>query len=472
MSTVASIRDRLNDVLNSRSADLRVAGAVAGVDVGGERVAVARGCANLNTGQEFTQDTGFLFGSVTKLLTATVLMRLVDRRAIDLDEPVLRYVPEFTLRDPDGARQVTVRMLINHTNGIDANWLAPDGVRGRDASRSYTAELHRVGLLFEPGSFIHYSNAGFVLAARAIEEATGLPFERAIRDELFLPCGMLESTAVQTEAFLRRTAIGAFADPETEGLRATRMFSRPESNAGGGSTTIGTVKDMLTFGRMHLSKGMAANGACVLSSEAVNLMQTQTFDIGLPGTPPIGLGWWLVPVAGTTAAWHAGGSPGGTASFCILPEYDAVVVSFVAGADGGAMNDLLHNAAIEELTRETVTPAFALESTQAADEICGDYEAFVVRKHIEKDGDLLVVTTWFEPYDDEILPMMSGFGVVLTPTAVAYASVSPGLFAPVGIDFSALGGFYARFGLLTALPAAPGRRAGIHHNLCYVPKIA
>jgi CubicO group peptidase (beta-lactamase class C family) len=160
-----------------------------GVDIGGERVVLAHGIANLNTGQEFTEDTGYLLGSVTKVLTTTILMRLVERGLVEVDAPVSRYVPEFALENADAAAEITIRMLVNHTNGIDADLLMPSGVRGRDALKSYTAFLPGFGVLFEPGTCIHYTNPGFVLAGRVIEEQTGLPFERAIEVELFEPCG-------------------------------------------------------------------------------------------------------------------------------------------------------------------------------------------------------------------------------------------------------------------------------------------
>src|SRR5215469_11370045 len=187
MTALRSIRDRLKAVLNDRGSKGDVAGAVVGVSVGAEEVVLAHGSANLNTNQPFTEDTGFLLGSVTKVLVTTVLMRLVERGLVDLDAPAKRYVPEFALSDKDAAAAITVRMLVNHTNGIDSDTLCPWSVRGRDANRSYTQYLPKLGVLFEPGTCLHYSNPGFVVAARVIEEQTGLPFERAMQSELFDP---------------------------------------------------------------------------------------------------------------------------------------------------------------------------------------------------------------------------------------------------------------------------------------------
>ena len=63
-------------------------------------------------------DTGFLFGSVTKVLTTTLVMQQVERGRIDLDEPVVTYLPEFRLTTPAAAEKIYVRHLLTHTNGM------------------------------------------------------------------------------------------------------------------------------------------------------------------------------------------------------------------------------------------------------------------------------------------------------------------------------------------------------------------
>jgi CubicO group peptidase (beta-lactamase class C family) len=468
MPPLPSIADQVGAVLEGESTH-GVAGAVVAVSIGDDQFSGAYGTANVNTDQPFTEDTGFLLGSVMKLLTTTVMMRLVERERVDLDAPVRRYVPEFTLRDPDAAERITVRMLLNHTNGIDADTLMPGAVRGRDASRSYTEHLPHMGVLFEPGAGIHYSNPGFVLAGRVIEECTGLPFEQATQEELFDPVGMQDATAVQTRAFLRQTAVGAFADDEG-GLRATSMFTLPESGAGAGSTAIVTVGDMLAFGRMHLRGGVALSGERVLAEDLVNAMRTPTYDLGIPQAPPIGLGWWLMPIAGTTALWHGGGSPGGTSSFCILPEYDAAIISFATGPGGGALNDRLHLAVLEELTGQLASPPLPIAPTPILDDVPGEYAAFQTRVIARASGEELTVTTLFEWYDEDHRQTFAGYGATEESTS-AYTCVAPRQFAPAELPPEALAGFYGRMALLAALPASPGRRPGLHTRFRYIPKV-
>ena len=124
-SALSPIRDRLRAVLDDPALTRNVAGAVVGVSIGGEEVVLAHGVANLNTGQPFTEDTGFLLGSVPTVLVKTVILRLLERGLVALDAPAQRYVRDFTLRDPAAASPITVRMLTHHTNGIDAHTRLP-----------------------------------------------------------------------------------------------------------------------------------------------------------------------------------------------------------------------------------------------------------------------------------------------------------------------------------------------------------
>lgn len=462
--TLDGLERTLTGLLAARGGS--VAGAVVGVGVGDDQIVVAHGSANLNTGQPFTPDTGWLLGSVTKLLTATMLLRLVERGDVELDAAAAKYLPDFRLADDGVADQITVRMLLNHSNGIDADTLMPPGVRGRDAGRSYERALARVETLFRPGACVHYSNPGFVLAGRIVEEVTGLPFEEAIAREVFGPCGMTDATAVQTQAFLRRTAIGAFANADGT-LRATPMFTLPESGAAAGSTPIVTVADMLSFGRTHLRGGVSPAGERVLSAQTVETMQTPTMDLGIPQSPPVGLGWWRVPIAGTVALWHGGGSPGGGSSYCILPEYDAVVVSFVAGVPASrALNHELHNAVLTHLTGNEPGPPLEPGAAEGdPDDLVGTYVGSQNRVQVERgDDDTLILRRQWE-FDAEhrvIYASYLGTTEDFETPAITLTPVAPRQYAPKGMPLAALGGLGSRGALTAFLPAADGRPAGLH----------
>ena len=101
-----------------------------------------------------TEDTGYLAGSITKVMTATLMLQCVERGQVDLDECVTTYLPELTLAPPAKVGELRVRNLLNHTNGIDGDLFWPDQVKGRDALKYYVEELRRCSMLFDPGEYI------------------------------------------------------------------------------------------------------------------------------------------------------------------------------------------------------------------------------------------------------------------------------------------------------------------------------
>src|SRR4029453_10307064 len=84
----------------------------------GELTAVASGIANITTGVEVTPDTVMHIGSITKNFHATLVVQLGDEGRIDLEERVLKYLPDLKLQDREALEQITVKMLLNHTSGI------------------------------------------------------------------------------------------------------------------------------------------------------------------------------------------------------------------------------------------------------------------------------------------------------------------------------------------------------------------
>src|SRR6516165_5767868 len=126
----------------------KIPGYLAGIYHDGDQAIVAQGVTNVVTGAPMVEDTGFLFGSITKLLTTTLVLQQVERGVIDLDERVITYLPEFKLTTPEAAEKIRVRNLLTHTNGIDADLFFPDA-RGRDSLKAYVEGLGQsCGVLF------------------------------------------------------------------------------------------------------------------------------------------------------------------------------------------------------------------------------------------------------------------------------------------------------------------------------------
>jgi CubicO group peptidase (beta-lactamase class C family) len=236
-----------------------VPGYVAGVYQDGGQAVVTHGVANIATGAPMRDDTGFLFGSVTNGQTSTLVLQQVERGAIDLDARVVEYLPEFTLAG-DGAsvaREIRVRNLLSHTNGIDADVFCPD-IRGRDALRMFVEELGRhCGSLFPAGELISYSNGGMNVAGRLLEVVTGTSYHDLLRRHIYAAAGMVDSCTSAEDATLRSTAVGHFPDPASGGVRRTDM-----SSGGGSSRALrrNRPRSLSTFGRDAVAS--AHRGCC------------------------------------------------------------------------------------------------------------------------------------------------------------------------------------------------------------------
>jgi CubicO group peptidase (beta-lactamase class C family) len=262
MNETAQLDDRVRDFCGTNG----IPGFLAGVHHAGRQTTISHGIANVATGEPMRADTGFLLGSVTKIMTTTLVMREVERGTVDLDAPVTTYLPEFRLTTPGAAGRIRVRHLLNHTSGIDADLFFP-GVEGPHALRTYMERLGReCGALFPAGGFVSYSNGGMIVAGRLLEVVTGLPYDELLNRDIL------------GGAVPHSVAVGHFPDPATGQARPTGMFRLPSTWAPAGGTAIGTIEDLLDFGRAHLGDGTTASGRRVLSAASVAMMRSQPFS--------------------------------------------------------------------------------------------------------------------------------------------------------------------------------------------------
>ena len=183
-------------------------------EVAGLAVAVVRdeevvsrgfGVRDVDTGTPVTPETMFHLASVSKPFVATAVVSLSTARdagepVLDLDAPIIDWVPEFTLAD-GRAGEVTARHLLSHSSGLpdvaDYGWHDPQ--LGDEALSEFARSLSGWRLQAEPGSTFSYSNAGFELLGLLLSRVTGTTFENAVRQQLLTPLGMRNSTFLRAE---------------------------------------------------------------------------------------------------------------------------------------------------------------------------------------------------------------------------------------------------------------------------------
>lgn len=324
-----------------------------GQDGSDELLEVSHGVLSLGTGVGVTDDSLFQIGSISKVWTSSVVMRLVDEGLIDLDAPVIAVLPELRLADPDVQSMLTMRHLLTHTSGIDGDLFTDTG-RGDDVLERFVGLLPDLEQLFPPGESWSYCNAGFVLAGRVIEAVTGLTWDDAIRTMLFEPLGLPNTVTLPEEALLRRVAVGHVEGPE--GLPAPISTWNVPRSLGPAGGIMSTAADVLSFARMHMSGGVAADGTRVLLAETVQAMQDRHASLP-PGAgggemedASWGLGWLRLAWSGVDLVGHSGGTWGQASVLRVLPAQGVAVVLLANGGDHEALFDTLSAELLAELT--------------------------------------------------------------------------------------------------------------------------
>jgi CubicO group peptidase (beta-lactamase class C family) len=282
-------------------------------------------------------DTLFQIASVTKTMTATVIMRLVERGAIDLDAPVRRYIPAFRLRDAAAQERATVRHLVTHTGGWLGDCFADFG-NGDDALERYVAAMAELEQITPLGEIWHYSNSSFALLGRLIEVATGKTYEEATRELLFVPLGMSRSCFSAGEAITHRVAIGHVIVDEKPTVARPWAFPRATTPVGG---IVSTANDLMRYARFHLGNGTTSDGARLLSWESLELMRTPLADADLDRK--VGVSWFVRSVGDVRLQYHGGVAIGQQGVLMLAPDRGEAVTVQTNSARGGLLHQDVTN---------------------------------------------------------------------------------------------------------------------------------
>ncbi|MEU4162953.1 serine hydrolase domain-containing protein [Actinoplanes sp. NPDC026670] len=327
-----------------------VPGAGLAVAVGCQVHELASGVLHLGTGVEVTPDSVFLSGSIAKVYTATLVMRLADEGKLDLDAPVVNVLPEFATPDPDATKTITPRQLLSHTGGVTTDFNF-DGGRGDDCLANYVTAAREVALDCPPGTAVSYGGIGFVVLGRVIEKITGLTWDQALKNLLFEPLGLQQSMTLPEEALRFRTAMS-----HLDGAPAPAWDLMPRS-AGPAGRVIVTAGDMARFARMHLD-----GGAGILSPAAVAAMQQREVDVPDKWTVSAdgwGLGWTLYDWNGITGFGHDGAAVGQYAYLRVVPQANLALVLMTNGGGARLLYSDLFRELLAELAGVTMPAPFA-----------------------------------------------------------------------------------------------------------------
>jgi CubicO group peptidase (beta-lactamase class C family) len=278
----------------------------------------AYGLADRKRGIPNTLRTRFRMGSMNKMFTAVAVLQLVETGKVNLTAPLGTYLRDYPNREV--AAKVTIHQLLTHTGGT-GDIFGPDFDTHRTELRTladYVKLYGRRGLDFEPGSRWAYSNYGFILLGRVIEEVTGHSYDDYVQQHIFAPAGMTGTGSLPEDQAVHGRSIG-YTKPSpgaTAWAPNTDTLPYRGTSAGGGYST---VEDLARFAHALLSHKL-------LTADATKLLTTGKVKDG-PGTryaygfedarDGAGNGW----------VGHGGGAPGMNGDLKIYPKPGYVVTA-------------------------------------------------------------------------------------------------------------------------------------------------
>ena len=237
----------MDTYIQSNMQRLRIPG-LALVIVQGDRITYVRGYGVRDpSGDPVTPETPFILGSTSKSFTAIAVMQLVEAGLLDLDAPIQRYLPWFTIQDPPGsgatnaARMITLRHLLNHSSGIGRlvgeNNLGKSENQVDSLERSVLA-LKGQHLKYLPGKNFEYANTNYQIAALVVQKMSGQVFEDYVQAHIFDPLKMRHSYTSPNTARKNGLATGY-----------TYWFGRP------------LPANYVPYPRMHFASGFIMSSA-------------------------------------------------------------------------------------------------------------------------------------------------------------------------------------------------------------------
>jgi CubicO group peptidase (beta-lactamase class C family) len=303
-----------------------------------------------------TADTLYEIGSVSKVVTACLVMQLVEAGKVNLDDPLQKYIPDFTLGAPlgtypAGGRPITIRSMLTHHSGIPCDLWNGAFAKARypDYNTRLLNMLQEDNAHYPPDFFFMYNNTAVSLLSAVIEAASGETFENR-SDDFFRGMGM-----THTSYFRHSPAVSG--GPLAKGYFQGRSYGPYYNNAPAAGSMISSVNDMARFIQMMNGRGQV-EGTRVLKAETVEAMITrQNGSIPLDFDFPIGFIWKLydpeLAYAGRFCE-HSGDAAIFESMLKILTDHNLGMIVLTNAQEGNPLHEEIARSALAKaLERKT-----------------------------------------------------------------------------------------------------------------------
>jgi CubicO group peptidase (beta-lactamase class C family) len=267
----------------------------------------AQGTMDLESKKPMTRDSLFRMASMTKPVIGTAIMMMLEEGKLQLGDPVSKYIPEFKdmkvgvlieaghgpgnppkFYTLPAERAITIKDLLTHTSGLSSGPMGQSEVakirrKPTETLADYVPRLGLTPLEFQPGSHWMYSPSdGFDVLARIVEITSGIPLDRFLKQRVFDPLDMPDTSHYPTDGQMARlvSAYQKTAQGLVKNENSLSMSSKVYFAGGGG--LVSTIDDYSHFAQM-LANGGELNGRRLLSPRTVKLMSSVHIPSTLPG---------------------------------------------------------------------------------------------------------------------------------------------------------------------------------------------
>ncbi len=284
------------------------------------------GLRNVETGDPVTSETIFGIASVSKSFTAMAIMQLQEAGLLSVDDPVIKYLPEFILPGVQDMSEIKIYHLLSHTTGLPP-------MRRRQDIQTFDEHIEflkgeEFRLLGDTGKYLSYCNDTFLMLGAIIERLTGRNYRKYMDEHLLYALEMYRSTySIEELTRFRNVTVPYMWKDEKWQEQAWPALGNFE--VGGGVRS--SVTDLLHYGQVYVNGGVY-NGKQIISEESIQRMRTPLAQIdrntwygfALSITPNHG---------GVTLVEHGGSQPGVAANFGFVPE-QGIVVAVLTNTSG------------------------------------------------------------------------------------------------------------------------------------------
>jgi CubicO group peptidase (beta-lactamase class C family) len=299
----------------------------------------AFGYADVDKKIPATINTIYRIASMTKLFNATMLMQLAERGKVDLNDPLIKYIPSYKPKYLPNSGPTTLRQLVTHTSGLHVDaaqgfwhylsnlqWVVSKGhekIIWGVTKNDLLSTLDKVEIEYTPNMYPHYSNFGFQLLGVALEKAANEPFEKYIKSNILDPLGMKNSDFNLSDEQQKRFAVGyTYLEPDFQRYLAPDWDLSIIKYSGGLYSTPEDIARFISF----QFRDQIDDDQNIMSGDGLRFMRTPQTLRSPESNDSYGIGWAIYEYEGHPVIAHAGGHWGFFAKAEVLTDLKLGVV--------------------------------------------------------------------------------------------------------------------------------------------------